>query len=102
MRNKEDTDYVDFGDVCRGQLSQQCQYGSRYVNPRFNTESAREAGDWCPNLGEGLRITGNPKDYHSLMIHKDDVKTFVDRYKEYQKDILEKNDSPYVKRIKNS
>jgi hypothetical protein len=102
MMSEENKDYVNFGDVCRGRLSQQCQYGSRYVNPRFNTESAREAGDWYPNLGEGLRITGKPSDYHSLKIHKDDVETFVERYTAYQKDVLEQNNSPYARRIKNN
>ena len=35
-------------------------------------------------LGEGLRIKGNSKDYHSMEIHRDDVEIAVARYKEYQ------------------
>lgn len=70
------------------------------MNPAFNSESAREAGSWYPNLGEGLRIKGKPSDYHSLIIHTDDVETFVERYKAYQKSVLEQNDSPCARRLK--
>lgn len=59
--------FVDFGDVARLMLDMQCQYASYYI---------RGAGG-LPKLSEGLRIQGDPADYHSLLIHRDDVKTFV-------------------------
>lgn len=65
-------DYVLFGDVARNLCGNQCQYVSRYVDGRHGK----------PNLGMGLRIIGDPADYHSLIIHKDDVEEFVKRYKE--------------------
>ncbi len=65
--------FVSFGDVSRGELNKQSQYGSRYVNG-FNGE--------YPNLGEGLRFDGDPDDYHSLKIHRDDIAEFVRRFKE--------------------
>lgn len=69
-------DYVDFGDVARKQLGIQSQYASRYLDG-VNGE--------YPNLGKDLRISGDPRDYHRVQIHKDDVAEFVKRYKEYQK-----------------
>ena len=71
---RENPDYVCFGDVARGQLDQQCQYASRYVDGRYD----------YPNLGVGLRFIGDACDYHSLQIHKDDVEEFVHRVKEYK------------------
>ena len=73
--------FVNLGDVCRHQLGMQCQYGSRYANPAFSSESAQAAGHHTPYCAEGLRIEGNPSDYHSLEIHQDDVQTFVERVK---------------------
>lgn len=32
----------------------------------------------------GLRFRGDPRDYHSVRIHKGDVDEFVKRYKEYR------------------
>jgi len=55
---------------------QQCQYASRYFCQNWKDE--------YPMLGEGLRIKGNSKDYHSMEIHRDDVEIAVARYKEYQ------------------
>lgn len=54
------TDYVNLGDICRKYLNMQCQYGSRYA-------------EQC----KGLRITGSRSDYHSMTIHREDVKQFV-------------------------
>ena len=68
--------FVSFGDVSRGELSKQAQYGSRYVDG-FQGE--------YPNLGEGLRFEGKPDDYHSLRIHKDDIGEFVRRFRELEK-----------------
>jgi hypothetical protein len=74
------SEYVDFGDVSRGRLGQQCQYGSRYIDGRI---------EGYPNLGEGLRFQGRPENYHSFKIHRDDVEEFVRRYEAYQAQQLE-------------
>jgi hypothetical protein len=66
-------DYVDFGDVARDMLNEQCQYISEYVDGRHGR----------PALGDGLRIVGDPCDYHGLKIHKDDVEEFVSRVTAY-------------------
>lgn len=68
--------YVKFGDVSRKLLEKQCQYGVTYA---FGDENCD-----CPNLGEGLRITGDPGNYSDVKIHKDDIDEFVRRYKEYK------------------
>ena len=73
-------EYVDFGDVSRQQLGEQCQYGSRYIDGYLE--------GW-PNLGEGLRFkgydsNGRVNNYHEMKIHKDDVAEFVRRVKAYQ------------------
>ena len=71
-------DYVEFGDVARGQLGQQCQYASRYLDGKCGG----------PNLGEGIRFVWlSPGDYHSIIIHKDDVEKFVQRVIQYRKDL---------------
>lgn len=62
-------DYIDFGDYCRKEIGIQCQYGSFYLRGI--------AG--YPNLGEGLRYSGNSGDYHSIRIHKDDAPIFKKR-----------------------
>ncbi len=68
--------YISFGDVARGRLHEQSQYASRYVDGRH--------GD--PNLGTGLRFSGDPKDYHFLKIHQDDVEEFVRRVEAHRKE----------------
>ena len=68
------SDYIEFGDIARGQCGGQCQYVSRTVDGRHG----------YPNLGEGLRFQGTPSDYHRLMIHKDDVDEFVRRWKAWR------------------
>lgn len=69
----DENGFVSFGDVSRGELRKQAQYGSRYVDG-FQGE--------YPSLGEGLRFEGSPDDYHSLRIHKDDIAEFVRRFSE--------------------
>ena len=71
MNNTDE--YVSVGDVCRGRLGMQCQYGSRYLDKRFEEHQ-------YTFLGDGLRVLGNCNDYHSMRIHKDDVETFVERW----------------------
>jgi hypothetical protein len=83
--SKEDiVNYLSFGDICREQLNMQCQYGSRYADPVWSTNSAREAGNWYPDCGKDLRILGSSAQYHSMRIHKDDIDTFVKRVKFYK------------------
>jgi hypothetical protein len=67
------SEYINFGDVARQQCHEQCQYASRYL-----------VGwkDW-PDLGAGLRYQGEIGDYHSIVIHRDDVEEFVRRYHEH-------------------
>lgn len=65
--------YVSFGDVARGQLGEQCQYASRYIQGKLGYE--------C--LGDGLRFQNlNTGNYHEIQIHQDDVAEFVRRYKQ--------------------
>ncbi len=73
--NSDENGFVDFGEISRGELQKQSQYGSRYVDG-FRGE--------YPNLGEGLRFEGGLDDYHSLKIHKDDIEEFVRRFKEVE------------------
>jgi hypothetical protein len=65
--------FVSFGGVARILLGQQCQYAVRYADKRFAADYR-----W---LGEGLRFTGNFNNYHSVLIHKKDVREFVRRYR---------------------
>lgn len=60
---------VDFGEMARSVLSQQCQYASYYVSG--------VAGR--PRLADDLRVDGDEYNYHSLRIHQDDVRSFVER-----------------------
>lgn len=66
--------FVNFGDVARGLLNQQAQYASNYITGLSGT----------PILTEGLRIRGDSHNYHSLLIHKDDMDEFVSRVIEYR------------------
>ena len=47
----------------------QNQYVSRYIDGRHGS----------PELGKGLRFDGDPKDYHNVLIHKDDLAEFQTR-----------------------
>ena len=67
--------FVNFGKVARKELGMQAQYASRFVDGRHGE----------PNLGDGLRFKGLPKDYHSLMIEENDISEFVSRVKYNQK-----------------
>lgn len=76
----EHPDYAEFGDVARGRCEQQCQYASRYINI-----DGRWSERGYPQLGLGLRFLDlDTCSYHDILIHKDDVETFVFRYKAYQ------------------
>lgn len=63
------SDYTDFGDVARSQCGQQCQYAVRHLAGVHGS----------PDLGSDLRWIGDTANYHFLVIHKDDVATFVER-----------------------
>jgi hypothetical protein len=69
-------DYIDFGDYCRAELGITCQYGYYLLNGL--------AG--FPELGKGMRITGDAWNYHSLRIHKEDADIFKERMNELAKD----------------
>ena len=68
----DENGFVMFGDVSRKLLKKQSQYGSRYL------------GGWeqegYPNLATGLRLQGDPEDYHNVMIHQDDITEFIKRF----------------------
>lgn len=66
---------VSFGDMARQRLGEQCQYVSRFVDGFAGR----------PALGEGLRFVGDPRDYHSLVIHQDDVEEFIHRYEGHRR-----------------
>ena len=75
MNYSPDADgYVHFGDVSRGELNRQCQYGSQYV----------DGSEGYPNLGEGLRFRNLDMDYHDIEIHVNDIPELVRRYKACQ------------------
>lgn len=63
--------YVNFGSVARGQLGQQCQYARKWLVD--------------PVLGAGIRWQGRYEDYHSLVIHADDVTVWVERVRAWQR-----------------
>jgi hypothetical protein len=71
----DENGFVVFGDVSRGELRKQAQYGSRYVDGVI---------EGYPNLGEGLRFVGDTDNYHELLIHKDDIAEFVRRVNKYR------------------
>jgi hypothetical protein len=70
-----ENDYVNFGDVCRNQLGMQCQRGYYLL----------EGFQGYPKMKDGLRITGNDWNYHSLKIHKDDIPKFKERIEAWEK-----------------
>ena len=67
-------DYVSFHEAAH-LCNEQAQYASRYVDGRHG----------YPNFSEGLRFQGDPRDYHDLLIHQDDVAEFVRRVTEHLK-----------------
>ncbi len=77
----DDKDFVNFGDVARNRLHQQCQYCSKYVDGKI---------PGYPNLGKGLRFKGEEYDYHMLLIHKDDVEEFVNRVEKFRVDMIDR------------
>lgn len=68
---ESEAEFLSFGDVARELLNMQAQYASYFL---------RGAGNF-PRIADDLRIKGNPADYHSIQIHRDDVAEFVVRAK---------------------
>lgn len=62
--------WARFGDVARDRCGEQAQYASRAIDGRLG----------YPHLGEGLRFRGDASNYHAVLIHADDVETFVTRW----------------------
>ncbi len=75
--NSEGPKFISLKDVTR-KLGVQSQYLSRFFNP---DEKVR--GD-VPYFS-GIRIEGDPDDYHNIKIHTDDVKTFIEQWFAYKK-----------------
>jgi len=79
-------EYVNFGDVYRKHFGGQCQHGCRYTGIAPEGDGVHNTywqQDGYPDLGVGLLFKGNTNNYHSLLIHKDDVNVFVKRYKKW-------------------
>ena len=68
-------EFINFGDIARKYLNQQCQYASRYVGGLKDT----------PDLSPGLHFKGDPGNYHSLEIRRGDVAEFINRVLEYRR-----------------
>jgi hypothetical protein len=68
------SDYLRFETVILEHLNEEGQYVSRFVDGALG----------CPNLGEGLRFEGDPANFLTLKIHKDDIETFINRYKNHK------------------
>lgn len=73
MANGEE--FINFGDYCRGTIGITCQYGYYLL----------EGLAGHPRMKDGLRITGDVHNYHSIRIHKDDAEIFKDRYWAWRK-----------------
>ena len=70
----ETPEFVNFGDISRSRLGQQCQYGVRYIKGEHG----------FPCFGTGLRFKGETSDYHSMQIHVDDIEEFVRRVQSHR------------------
>lgn len=81
-RYKIDQDgFILVGDIARGELKRQMQSIASFIH-RFDPE--------VEHLGKGLRfqnVSETTDNYHQYMIHKDDVNAFIQRVKDYYKEI---------------
>jgi len=69
--------YVEFGEVSRGILKEQCQHGSKFIT----------GVSGYPMLADGLRtLNPDPGNYHAIKIHHDDVEEFVKRVAAYERE----------------
>jgi hypothetical protein len=87
--SKRTDEWIEFGNVSRSVFDQQCQYGCRYTGLDIKGDGQLLDTDYgylpeYPNLGRGLRWKGNCSDYHSILIHREDVLEFCNRYLKYQ------------------
>jgi hypothetical protein len=62
--------FIQFGAIARNMLLMQAQHASKYLTGDYVDQG-------YPDFSEGIRIKGSRADYHSLLIHKDDVRKFV-------------------------
>lgn len=60
-------DFIGLGGVARSRCNEQMQYVARVIQAN-------------PGVFDALRIRGNPREYHEMLIHKDDVEAFVSMY----------------------
>lgn len=77
LENKELPEFRSFDRVMR-KLGQ-TQYSSVFVNP-----NPRAHEDGTPYFDD-IRIEGDPDDWYSFKIHKDDVEKFIRKWFEYKK-----------------
>lgn len=77
LETNENLDFIPF-NIALEKLGQ-VQYSSRFVNPHPKLHE-----DGTPFFSE-IRIEGNPDNYHSLKIHKDDIRIFIEKWFEYKK-----------------
>ena len=70
--------FVSLGDVSRGLLKMQGQYGARYAD---------DLDSDYPNFGKDLRIKGNAGNYHDMKIHADDIEEFVSKVRNYKENM---------------
>jgi hypothetical protein len=80
-RNSEDAKpdkngFVSFGSVAGVRCNKDTQYCVCFVDVRFCPQ--------YPDLGKGLKFSGDMGQYHELRIHIDDVDEFVRRYRKYR------------------
>ena len=69
-----DGDFIRIGAVS-GHMGRQSQYLAHYI----------EGIGGVPSFSSGLRIKNSiPDSYHSYEIHRDDIKTFIKRIREYE------------------
>ena len=62
--------WVRFGEVARDRCGEEAQYAARAIDGRCD----------YPHLGAGLRFRGDPRNWHFVLIHADDVEAFVQRW----------------------
>lgn len=66
--------YIKFGKIAREKMGMQCQYASRFLDEtRY------------PGLATGVRWEGDLYNYHSLLIHQEDVEVFVERVQNWRR-----------------
>lgn len=64
--------FVSLSEICFKFLNEQTQYVSRHLLTGFDE----------PYLADELRISGD--DEYDLMIHRDDLRTFISRLREHR------------------